>query len=507
MAVSRARTLVAALIATLLAIGLVASRPVAAADGPALSVGDQSGLERDLVTGSVFVPITLSAPATESVLVSYWTADGTATAGVDYLRWGTPANPRTVTIPAGAVQTQVNVPVLTDNDTEPDETFTVTATATGGDVVVGDDTGTATIVDADGVSGVNPAIAVSKPTVVEGDQGSRVAQFLVHLSRPPTSNVTITYGTTDGTAVGGVDYTAKLPGTVVFAPGQISKTIDVAILPNTTADGTKDLTLEVTVTGGSPVEVLNMTGTATIVDDDTAAAVPCAPGTFNTTDGNEPCTPAPPGFFVDTEMAVSATPCPLGRFQDEAGQTFCKNAPIGTYVDTQGATAATNCPDGTTTNTEGSASADDCVPEPGDCTAPAAPGVDWRNCDKSLVDLTFADLTGANLSGANLTDASLDSANLTNANLTNANLSGIFAPDADLSSANLSTANLSTANLTYANLSGATLTNANLNSASLGFANLLGAVGVPAVVTAIYSSTTCPGGAVVTSPATCTFGP
>ena len=112
MAGSRVRTLVAALVAALLAIGLVASRPVAAADGPTLSVGDQSGLERDTVTGSVFVPITLSEPATEPVVVSYWTADGTATAGVDYLRWGTPTNPRTVTIPTGAVQTQVNVPLL-----------------------------------------------------------------------------------------------------------------------------------------------------------------------------------------------------------------------------------------------------------------------------------------------------------------------------------------------------------------------------------------------------------
>ena len=136
-----------------------------------MSVGDQSGLERDIVTGSVFVPITLSAPAAEPVVVSYWTADGTATAGVDYLRWGTPTNPRTVTIPTGAVQTQVNVPVLPDSDAEPDETFSV-ATATGGDVVVGDDTGTATIIDADAVSGSNPAITVSNPTVVEGDQGT-----------------------------------------------------------------------------------------------------------------------------------------------------------------------------------------------------------------------------------------------------------------------------------------------------------------------------------------------
>ncbi len=354
----------AVLVAGLLAVGVVSALPASAVDGPTLSVGDQSGLERDSVTGSVFVPITLSAPAAAPVVVSYWTVDGTAGAGVDYTRWGTPTNPRTVTIPTGAVQTQVNVPVLADNDTEPDETFSVVVTATGGDVVIGDDTGIATIVDADAASTVNPAITVSDTTVTEGDQGNRLAQFLVHLSRPPASNVTITYSTADGSAVAGVDYTAKLPGTVVFAPGQISKTIDVAILPNTTPDATRDFSLDVAVTGGSPVEELDMVGTATIIDDDTAAPASCAPGTYNTTDGNEPCTPAPPGFYVDTAGALSATPCAPGSFQDQAGQTSCQLAPIGTYVQNTGQTAATSCPDGATTESPGATSPDDCVPVP-----------------------------------------------------------------------------------------------------------------------------------------------
>ena len=75
-----------------------------------------------------------AAPAAAPVVLSYWTADGTATAGADYTRWGTPTHPRTVTIPTGAVQVTINVPVLTDNDTEGDETFSVVVgAATGGD--------------------------------------------------------------------------------------------------------------------------------------------------------------------------------------------------------------------------------------------------------------------------------------------------------------------------------------------------------------------------------------
>lgn len=259
-----------ALVAALLAVGTFAAAPASAAPGPTVSVGDQSGLERDTVTGSVFMPIYLSEPATEPVVVSYWTLDATATAGTDYTRWGTPAAPRTVTIPTGALQTQVNVPILSDNGTENDETFSlVIGSATGGDVVIGDTTGTATIIDADAISTANPAITVSNPTVTEGDTGQRRAQFLIHLSRAPASPVTLTYATADTTATAGQDYVIKLPGTVVFAPGQISKTIDVLVNSNTTVDGPRTFTLDVTVTGGSPVEELNLTGTATITDDDT----------------------------------------------------------------------------------------------------------------------------------------------------------------------------------------------------------------------------------------------
>ena len=92
------------------------------------------------------------------------------------------------------------MPVLTDGLVEGDETFTVViAGVSGGDVTIGNGTGTGTIVDADAVSTINPAITVSNGTIYEGDDGQRRAQFFVHLSRPPATNVTITYTTADGT--------------------------------------------------------------------------------------------------------------------------------------------------------------------------------------------------------------------------------------------------------------------------------------------------------------------
>jgi alpha-tubulin suppressor-like RCC1 family protein len=362
MAGKRVRVVVASLASALLMVGIVAGVPASAADGPTVSLGDQSGLERDAVTGSVFVPVYLSEPAAAPVVVSFHTVDGTAVAGQDYTRWGTPSSPRTVTVPAGALQTTINVPVLPDADVEGDESFSVqVSSVAGGDAVVDDDSGSATIVDTDPTSTTNPAITVSSSTVVEGDSGQRRAQFLIHLSRAPETPVTVTYATTDGTAVAGDDYVAKLPGTVVFAPGQVSKTVDVLVNSDDVGGAARSFSLDVTVTGGSPVEEITMSGTATIVDDDGAPPALCAPGTFSEA-GTEPCTPAPAGFFVDTAGAITATACALGTFQPAAGSTSCQLAPIGSYVDVVAAVAPIPCPDGTTTNATGATSSDDCVP-------------------------------------------------------------------------------------------------------------------------------------------------
>jgi hypothetical protein len=236
--------------------------------GPVLSVSDSSGLERDSVTGSVFVPVTLSKASATPTVVSFYTVDGTAIAGQDYTRWGTPAVPRTVTLPAGVLQGTINVPVLADAAIEGDETFSVVVSGvSGGDVTLGNDTGVATIVDADVLESSNPAITVSNGTIYEGDDGQRRAQFQIHLSKP-ANTLTVAYTTEDGTAVAGTDYKAILPGTVVFAPGQISRTIDVIVFSNTDAGSSRDFKLNLSVTGGPSVEELNMSGVTTILDDD-----------------------------------------------------------------------------------------------------------------------------------------------------------------------------------------------------------------------------------------------
>ena len=89
-----------------------------------LGLGDASVFEAN---GPARFPVRLTAAQGSAVVVSYSTADGTATAGADYT-----STAATLTIAAGGTAAEIAVPVLADGRAEDVETFSVTATATVG---------------------------------------------------------------------------------------------------------------------------------------------------------------------------------------------------------------------------------------------------------------------------------------------------------------------------------------------------------------------------------------
>ena len=101
----------------------------------ALTVADAEATEHEATMDFV---VALDAPATTSVTVDYATADGSATAGEDYVgRIGT------LTFAAGEVRKTVSVPVLDDARNEDDETFTLTlSNPSGARIENGEATGT-----------------------------------------------------------------------------------------------------------------------------------------------------------------------------------------------------------------------------------------------------------------------------------------------------------------------------------------------------------------------------
>ena len=86
-----------------------------------LSPFSQTVVEGLTTPQNVTYTVTLSSPTTQTISVNYATANGTATAGLDYT-----ATIGTLTFAPGATSKVINIPILNDSLNEADETFTLT---------------------------------------------------------------------------------------------------------------------------------------------------------------------------------------------------------------------------------------------------------------------------------------------------------------------------------------------------------------------------------------------
>jgi sugar lactone lactonase YvrE len=94
-------------------------------------------------------------------------------------------------------------------------------------------------------------------------------RFVVQLSAASTSQVKVDYTTADATAKAGTDYVAT-SGTLVFAPGETTKTIDVPILDDLVSDPTETFTLKLSNPVGAVIARDQAAGT--ILDDSAGAS-------------------------------------------------------------------------------------------------------------------------------------------------------------------------------------------------------------------------------------------
>jgi uncharacterized repeat protein (TIGR01451 family) len=112
-----------------------------------LSVSDVSVLEGDVgVTQAVFT-VSLSRSNFQAVYVDYFTSSGTASAGTDYF-----SAADTLTFYPGTTNLSVSVLVYGDIITEPNETFFL-GLRNATNAIIGRSTGTATIINDDGLAG------------------------------------------------------------------------------------------------------------------------------------------------------------------------------------------------------------------------------------------------------------------------------------------------------------------------------------------------------------------
>jgi hypothetical protein len=110
-----------------------------------ISVNDVSHNEGNSGTTPFVFTVSLSDTPIDAVTVVYTTANGTATAGTDYL----PVAGTTLTFPVGVMTQTVTVPVIGDTLREANETFYVNLTNPSDNALIADPQGLGTIVNDD----------------------------------------------------------------------------------------------------------------------------------------------------------------------------------------------------------------------------------------------------------------------------------------------------------------------------------------------------------------------
>lgn len=101
--------------------------------------------------------------------------------------------------------------------------------------------------------------------VTEGNSGKTTASVPVQLGSPQTSNVTITYTTSNGSATASRDYYGR-SGTVIVPAGATSAIINLSVIGDTTIE--PDEVFYVTLTTATSVTVADRRAVVTIANDD-----------------------------------------------------------------------------------------------------------------------------------------------------------------------------------------------------------------------------------------------
>lgn len=204
--------------------------------------------------------ISLNAPTTHPVTVSYETDNGTALESSDY-----EARSGSLTIPVGHISKFVSVPLTRDLSFEDEETFALRLYAvTGGTLTTDEGTGKIRNDDAP------PIVAVHAAAAVEGTGANGTLAFPVTVSPASGLPVLVHYQTSDGSAKVGVDYTAGR-GTLMIPPGQTSAPITVSLVGDALNEADETLTTTLSAPVDARFGVASATGR--IVNDDAAPVV------------------------------------------------------------------------------------------------------------------------------------------------------------------------------------------------------------------------------------------
>jgi hypothetical protein len=232
-----------------------------------ISISGGSVLEGNSGQTSITFTVTLTESVAADVTVDYSTSGITATSSYDLDFGGYDFNNTTgtLTIPAQSTFASISVPVNSDTDIEGDETFALNLSNPVGAIL-----GTA--------SAIGTIISDELPTlrftglssVTEGDSGTREYSFSVSTDQGISTNISVDFATSDGSATAGEDYVAK-SGTITIPSGSTSVSESFVIAGDLDIEGNEYFT--VTLSNPVSAEIGTLSKSFTIVDDDPKIAV------------------------------------------------------------------------------------------------------------------------------------------------------------------------------------------------------------------------------------------
>jgi hypothetical protein len=260
---------------------------------PTVSIADVTQAEGNSGTGNFGFAITVTGQHETGLDFSFATANGTATAGSDYV-----ADSGGITVPPFATGTNTfNVVVNGDTNFEPNETFFYNLSACN-NCTFSDNQGLGTIQNDD----VQPTVQFSSAAYTNADDISQnrgkgeelapqVATITVTRAGAAGDAFAVNYATSNGTATGGascgtgsgVDYVST-SGTLNFAAGEMTKTFDVTVCADNLFEGNE--TVNLTLTSPTAPVILGTPNPAvlTITDNDTQPSLQFSSATYTNSD-------------------------------------------------------------------------------------------------------------------------------------------------------------------------------------------------------------------------------
>lgn len=219
------------------------------------------------------VVVSLSNPSASTATVNYSVAGGTATTTTDY---SLPAG--TLTFAAGEITKTISMSVVNDSTYESDETVSISLSTPSGATLGSPTSHTHTITNDDGAPVISFASGAGS-----SNENIGTATIPVTLTNASSSNVTVQYSVTGGTAAGGgVDFTLAA-GTLTFVAGTTTANLLVPIIDDAISEQTEDIQITLATPTNGTVGV-PATRTESIIDNEPLPQIRFASATDSTSE-------------------------------------------------------------------------------------------------------------------------------------------------------------------------------------------------------------------------------